>query len=232
VTADEDPELRRIVRFWDARAREDAARYSVPGGIAIGDEAFDVAGEDVLEALEHDLGWTAQAAGRVLDLGCGAGRLTGALADVADEVVAVDASPLMLEAARARHGDLGNVSWQATDVGDLVRLPDDVADAALAIGVLTHLPTVKHVAAAISEFGRVLQSGGAVAFDVRSGVAPLRLPGEDDLPPHVTGHPLWWGAVIDLESVAAVAHQAGLIVERIEGSGTARSLVLARRDER
>ncbi|WP_051472001.1 class I SAM-dependent methyltransferase [Patulibacter minatonensis] len=232
MTADDDPELHRIVRFWDARAREDAVRYSVPGGTAIGDDAFRAAGEAVLDALERDLGWSAQGAGRVLDLGCGAGRLTGALADVADEVVAVDASSRMIEAARTRLGELPDVSWQTTDVGDLVRLPDDVADAALCIGVLPHLPTAKHVAAAIAEFGRVLQSGGAVAFDVRSGVAPLRLPGEDDLPPHVTGHPLWSGVVVDLETVAAVAHQSGLVVERIEGSGTARSLVLARREER
>ncbi|MEV4419752.1 class I SAM-dependent methyltransferase [Patulibacter sp. NPDC049589] len=231
MSAPEDPELRRIARFWDARAKEDARRYSTPGGVRVDDETFNAAGEAVLHALEHDLGWFADGAARALDLGCGVGRLTRALAGRADEVLAVDISPRMLEVAQARLRDVENVTWHTADAGDLPRLPPATIDAALAIGVLTHLPTAKHVAAAIDELGRLLRPGGIAAFDVRSGPQPLALPGEDDLPVHVIGHPLWHGAAIDLETLAALAHQADLIVERIEGSGSARCLVLVRRDD-
>lgn len=231
MPAPEDPELRRIARFWDARAREDALRYSVPGGLRVDEATWSGAGDAVLRALEADLGWTAEGAGLALDLGCGAGRLTGAIADRAEEVAAVDVSPRMLDAARERSGDQPDVAWHVAEAGDLAAVASGQVGAALALGVLPHLPTVKLVAAALQELGRVLRVGGVVAFDVRSGVPPLVLPGEDDLPAHVTGHPLWRGVTVDLETLAALAHQSGLVIERIEGSGTARSLVLARREE-
>lgn len=227
----DDPELRRITRFWDARAREHALRYSVPGGVRVDDATFAGAGEAVLDALERDLGWTAEGAGLALDVGCGAGRLTDAIADRAEEVAAVDVAPRMIEVARSRLAGTTNVDWHVAEAGDLRDVPSGRVGAALVLGVLPHLPTVKHVAAALDEVGRVLRPGGAVAFDVRSGSPPLALPGEDDLPRHVTGHPLWRGVVVDLETVAALAHQSGLVVERIEGSGTARCLVLARRED-
>lgn len=227
----DDPERRLITRFWDARAREDARRYSVPGGVRVDEATFDGSGEALLEALEAGLGWTAEGAGLALDLGCGAGRVTDAIADRAEEVAAVDVSPRMLDAARRRLPDRGNVDWHVAETGDLQSIPSGRVGAALVLGVLPHLPTTKHVAAALDEVGRVLRPGGAVAFDVRSGSAPLVLPGEDDLPDHVTEHPLWRGVVVDLETIAALAHQSGLVVERIDGSGSARCLVLARREE-
>lgn len=227
----EDPELRRIARFWDARGKEDARRYSVPGGARIDDATFDAAGDAVLHALESTIGWSAQGVARALDLGCGAGRVTAALAARADAVVAVDVSPRMLDAAREHVGPVDTVRYVTAEAGEITALPDESVDAALALGVLTHLPTVKLVAAVLFELGRLLVPGGVAAFDVRSGAPALVLPGEDDLPAHVSGHPLWRGVELDLETLAALAHQAGLVVERIDGSGTPRCLVLVRRDE-
>lgn len=52
---------------------------------------------------------------RVLDFGCGVGRLTLALASVAQQVVGVDISPphLQLAAERAQEEGLGNVAFEA-----------------------------------------------------------------------------------------------------------------------
>lgn len=226
----EDPELHRIARFWDARGREDARRYSVPGGGRVSDATFEGAGEEVLRALESTIGFTTAGAGVALDLGCGAGRVTPALAARAEQVVAVDVSQRMLDAARARVGPTETVRYVHADAGEIPQLPAAVVDAALVLGVLPHLPTVKLVAAVLHELGRVLAPGGAAAFDVRAGAPAPVLPGEDDLPVHVAGHPLWRGVAVDLETLAALAHQAELVVERIEGSGTSRCLVLVRRD--
>jgi SAM-dependent methyltransferase len=231
VPLPEDPELRRIARFWDARGREDARRYSVPGGARVDDATFDASGEAVLDWLGSALGWSADGARLALDLGCGVGRLTGPLSARVEETVAVDVSPRMLDAARARLGDPGTIRWVAAEAGDLADLEDGSVDVALALGVLPHLPTVKLVAAALTELGRVLAPGAPAAFDVRSGVPGLVLPGEDDLPAHVAGHPIWRGVAVDLETLAALAHQADLVVERIEGSGTPRCVVLVRRDD-
>lgn len=229
MSAAEDPELRRIARFWEARGREDARRYSVPGGARVDDATWDGSGEALLDRLEHEVGWSVTDARLVLDLGCGAGRVTGAIAGRADEVLAVDVSPRMLDEARART-PAGNVTWQVADAGDLRGVPTGRVDAALVLGVLGHLPTVKLLAAVLTELGRILRPRGAVVFDVRAAEPALTLPGEHDLPAYVAEHPLWRGTAVDLETLAAVAHGAGLIVERIDGSGTPRCLVLARRE--
>jgi SAM-dependent methyltransferase len=69
-------------------------------------EAFYATGrsdiEGLVTALEQATG--ARPAGRALDFGCGAGRLTEAMCAYAREVVGCDVSPGMLATARARGG--------------------------------------------------------------------------------------------------------------------------------
>lgn len=90
------------------------------------------------------------------DLGCGTGQVASALAPFAARVIAVDRSAEMLQAARRRVKDAGNVDVRR---GDLEALPIDDAelDAATLLLVLHHLP---HPAAALSEAARVLRPGG------------------------------------------------------------------------
>lgn len=104
----------------------------------------------------------------VLDLGCGAGHASFAVAPVARSVVAYDLSSRMLEvvAAASQARGLGNIS---TRQGDVAQLP--YADASFDL-VLTrfsahHWPDVQ---AALSEVARVLRPGGSlVVVDI---VAP------------------------------------------------------------
>jgi SAM-dependent methyltransferase len=56
---------------------------------------------------------------RVLELGCGSGYLSGALANSAREVTAVDFSEAMLERARARFGGVGHLQFVHADVLNL-----------------------------------------------------------------------------------------------------------------
>ncbi len=90
------------------------------------------------------------------DLGCGTGSVTDALAPFVANVVGVDASTSMLEAARQRTARFENVDLRH---GDLENLPVDDAslDAATFILVLHHLerPDV-----AIAEAARCLRPGG------------------------------------------------------------------------
>lgn len=230
MNAPADPVLQRVARFWDARAREDALRYSVPGAPVRDPEGFGDDAEAVMRALTDHVGYVADGAGVAIDLGCGAGRLTTALAQRAETVVACDVSPLMLDAARARIGATPGVDFRVAHAADLRGIGPGEADTVLALGVLPHLPTVELVEDAIAELGRVLRPGGTAVFDVRSAPAPLLLPGEDALPAHVAGHPLWRGAVLGLETLAAIAQEEQLVIERIAGSEGARSLVLASRE--
>ena len=66
--------------------------------------------------------------GRLLDLGCGPGRLTFALAPYFREVLAVDAEPEMIAFARteaARRG-VGNVRWSVRRAEDVAAEPGSV----------------------------------------------------------------------------------------------------------
>ncbi|CAN5803167.1 metalloregulator ArsR/SmtB family transcription factor [soil metagenome] len=95
-------------------------------------------------------GWT------VGDLGCGTGHVAEALAPFAAQVIAVDDSPAMLDAARARLTGFENVEVRG---GDLASLPieDRSLDAAVLFLVLHYLVEPARV---IAEVARVLRRGG------------------------------------------------------------------------
>jgi SAM-dependent methyltransferase len=130
-------------------------------------------------ALVHDrgFGWLADACapgilrllepvredgGLVLELGCGSGRLTRHLVAAGHRVVATDASPAMLELARAAVGDLA-------EVRQLV-LPDDPlpeVDAVVSVGhAVNYLPDEAAVERALVAMAGALRPGGVIAVDV------------------------------------------------------------------
>jgi ubiquinone/menaquinone biosynthesis C-methylase UbiE len=102
----------------------------------------------LLGLLDED--WT------VGDLGCGTGQVAQSLAPFVRRVVAVDSSPAMLQAARARLGGLENVE---TREGELESLPvaDGELDAAIAFLVLHYLADPDD---ALAEAARALRPGG------------------------------------------------------------------------
>ena len=119
----------------------------------------------IVEALGED------AKGDVLDVACGPGVVSAAVAEVAREVVAFDLTPRMLEKAAQRCAAAGrdNVSFRE---GNAERLPfaDGVFDA-----VVTRL-SVHHFdqpARVFAEIFRVLRPGGGFAVaDVVSSEVP------------------------------------------------------------
>jgi len=90
------------------------------------------------------------------DLGCGTGRLAEALAPFVSQIVAVDDSAAMIEAARDRLARFEHVEVRR---GRLEALPveDGVLDVALVALVLHHLP---EPAKAVAEAARALKPGG------------------------------------------------------------------------
>ena len=90
------------------------------------------------------------------DLGCGTGQIAESLAPFVARVIAIDSSPAMLEAARARLDGLPNVE---TREGELESLPvaDGELDAATAILVLHY---VAEPGEALAEAARALRPGG------------------------------------------------------------------------
>ena len=107
---------------------------------------------------------------RVLDFGCGAGRLSQALAEHADEVVGVDVSAPMLDTARALDRSDGRCRFVLNEAPDLHVFPSDSFDLVYSELVLQHLPR-RVVADYLAEFVRVLRPG-AIAL-VQCTVRPL-----------------------------------------------------------
>lgn len=97
-----------------------------------------------------DEAWT------VGDLGCGTGQMAASLAPFVARVIAVDGSPAMLEAARARLAGTPNVEVRE---GELESLPIEpgTLDAAVAFLVLHY---VAEPADALAQAARALKPGG------------------------------------------------------------------------
>lgn len=104
-------------------------------------------------------GWT------VIDAGCGTGNASEILAPYVEKVIAVDASPTMLKAARKRLAGLGNVHFVR---GEMHALPQQSAsaDAVVCVLVMHHVDSPE---LATTEFLRVLRPGGvALIVDMLS----------------------------------------------------------------
>jgi ubiquinone/menaquinone biosynthesis C-methylase UbiE len=115
---------------------------------------------------------------RALDFGCGAGRLTQALADRFDEVIGVDISQGMLDLAQRynRHGDRCRFLLNATDALPDVR--NESVDFIYTNIVLQHLPEPAMILRYLEEFVRILRPGGLAIFQLPregKGVGNLHL---------------------------------------------------------
>jgi ubiquinone/menaquinone biosynthesis C-methylase UbiE len=133
---------------WDALAAAETEVY-------VGDPAR---GEEELASLFGRLGADPRG-GVCVEVGCGPGRMTGALAARFDTVVALDVSPEMI--ARAREEvTAANVEFRAVSGRRLDGVADGSADAAVCYLVLQHLPARRLVQAYVSELARVLRPGG------------------------------------------------------------------------
>ncbi|MDZ4257222.1 MAG: metalloregulator ArsR/SmtB family transcription factor [Gemmatimonadales bacterium] len=92
----------------------------------------------------------------VADLGAGTGQVSASLAPFVRQIIAVDASEPMLEAARQRLAPYGNVELRR---GDLEALPlDDGSIDAAVLSLALHL--APEPALVLAEAARVLRAGG------------------------------------------------------------------------
>jgi ubiquinone/menaquinone biosynthesis C-methylase UbiE len=99
---------------------------------------------------------------RLLDLGCGDGRLSARLAAAGAQVVGVDPSHVALERARAAHPQ---VRFVAPCPDGRLPLEDNSFDVAVCVHVLQHVADVQTL---LSETRRVLRPGAALAVAVPS----------------------------------------------------------------
>src|SRR5262249_25579473 len=132
---------------WDALASDP--------DVYVGDPSR---GRTELESLFSRLGADPHG-GTCVEVGCGSGRMTAALAERFDRVVALDVSPAMVERARAATND-DRVEFQTISGEQLDGVDDARASVVVCYLVLQHLPARDSVAVYLDEFACVLAPGG------------------------------------------------------------------------
>jgi ubiquinone/menaquinone biosynthesis C-methylase UbiE len=227
-------------RYWDERARENAL-YFVDNEIGYDDpdtEAFWRRGEEVVERMLALAGVAVRPDETVLDIGCGVGRLTRALATRAERVYGLDVSREMLKLAEQHNPGLENVVWVHGGGADLGVVDDESVDGCFSHVVFQHIPDPEVTLSYVRDMGRVLRPGGWALFQVSTNPEVHRPP-RTGLKSRVksvfrgTGdaeaNSAWWGSAVDVRALRAAAEQGGMDVEQLHDEGSQYTTVLARR---
>jgi SAM-dependent methyltransferase len=167
---------------WERRALENARHYVVTGQSQWSDEEFFQSGQITLEEeILNDLTNICQGKEpremKVLEIGCGAGRVTRAFAGFFGQVYAVDISGEMVrQARRAVEGfpgarvfhnngkDLRVVRdhwWNRFGIGRVE------VDFAFSFMVFQHIPSREVIDSYVREVARLLRPGGLFKFQVQ-----------------------------------------------------------------
>ncbi len=169
------PVIQSMRRDWDERARKNAFHYIASWRKEWDLNSFLTSGEEDFERLVVP---TLTRCGlpvagkRMLELGCGAGRMTHNFARLFAHVYAFDLSPEMLTRARQIHTGQKNILWLISNGSDLSCVASDSVDFVFSYLVLQHLPQETLVLQYISEMLRVLRPGGTILFQFNGGFAP------------------------------------------------------------
>lgn len=157
-------------RDWDDRAREDSRWYINTIKRNQNDEEFDATGKPEVEnfILAEPLIMAGRdlKAARMLEIGCGIGRMTRHLAGLFGEVHGTDVSAEMIEQARQRFAGTPNVSFHETSGLDFAALPNEYFDVIFSVYVFQHVPSPEVVRSNIRDACRVLAPGGVFKFQV------------------------------------------------------------------
>jgi SAM-dependent methyltransferase len=170
-------------RDWEQRARENARYYVATGNEQWSDEEFYQSGVTELEQqVLNDLSNVCQGKDpkdmKVLDIGCGAGRITRALAGFFGQVYAVDISGEMVRQARDALRQFPNAHvfrnngkdltvvrehwWNRFGLGKPLQL-----DFAFSVIVFQHIPSREIIENYVREVNRLLRPGGLFKFQVQ-----------------------------------------------------------------
>lgn len=232
---------------WDERARKDAFHYIASWRKDWTPESFFQSGEEDYERLVAPVfdRWRWEPQGKsMLELGCGAGRMTRSFAERFSHVYAFDISNEMLGHAKALFPNASNVNWILGNGTDLSVLGDETVEFAFSYIVLQHMPEPIFAIRYIREMLRVLKPGGVFQFQFNSvpqmtmnwkgrlawgivdfpwalgfrqtsrGVASLL-----GLPPDMAGKS-WRGASLDVKMVRETIDAGGAVVKEMTGETT------------
>jgi ubiquinone/menaquinone biosynthesis C-methylase UbiE len=199
---------------WDRRAKENARHYVETARENWTDEEFFQSGE-ATAAEEVDTDMTNICQGKdprsmlVLEIGCGAGRVTRALATRFGEVHSVDVSGEMVKLARSALAQNPNAFVYQNNGKDLSVVPNREFDFAFSCIVFQHIPSREIIANYVREAGRLLRPGALFKFQVQGDVS-MKPTSPDDT---------WLGVPFSKEQAAEMAERCGFEMRYHHGAG-------------
>ncbi len=206
-------QLEKMREEWDARARENARYYVNTATENWTDSEFFASGEETVAGeILTDMTNVCQGKDpkemRVLEIGCGAGRVTRALARLFGEVHAVDVSGEMVERARAALKDFPHAFVYQNSGKDLAVVPEKPFDFAFSSIVFQHIPSREIVESYVAEVSRLLRPGALFKFQVQ-GDATLETQPDDT----------WLGAPFSERQAVDMAYRCGFDPRYRHGAG-------------
>ena len=210
-----DPELlKKMQEDWDQRARINARYFVNTARADWTDEEFFRSGEQtVAEEILTDMINICQGKDpkemRVLEIGCGAGRVTRALARLFGEVHGVDVSGEMVALAREALRDFPNAFVYQNNGMDLSVLPPGlIFDFAFSSIVFQHIPSREIIENYVREVNRVLRPGALFKFQVQGDTRVRSTP--DDT---------WIGVAFSEQEAVEMALRCGFEPRYRHGAG-------------
>lgn len=200
-------------RDWNERAKKNARHYVATGRDDWSDDEFFRSGEaEVADIVLKDIGKICGArdasAMRVLEIGCGAGRMTAALGKIFGHVDAVDISIEMISQARDALSGRPNIQLHVNNGVDLSLFPDNSFDFALSAIVFQHIPRKAIVENYIRDTHRVLRPQSFFKFQVQGCPIPEN---QADT---------WVGAGFTESEMADCASRCSFEIKSSDGAGT------------
>jgi ubiquinone/menaquinone biosynthesis C-methylase UbiE len=154
-------------RDWERRAQELSLRFI--DDRAHNEEELKALGEADAEMILSDISQYLTPEARLLEIGCGIGRLMGPMARRFSEVWGVDISPEMIRRGRERLAAFSNVRFVENSGTDLQGVPGDYFDLCYSYFAFRHLTEHWMTESYIREAHRVLKQGGILKVEV-SGI--------------------------------------------------------------
>lgn len=208
-----EQQLEKMRKDWDERARENARHYVVTEREEWNDEDFFQSGEQtVAEEIRTDMQNICQGMDprsmRVLEIGCGAGRVTRALAKMFGEVHAVDVSGEMVKLARAALAPFPNAFVYQNSGQDLSVIPGLRFDFAFSTIVFQHIPSRSVIESYVRDVNRLLRPGALFKFQVQGDATVDRDPNDT-----------WVGVPFSDEEAVEMANNCGFEPRYRHGAG-------------
>lgn len=160
---------------WDGYARCNAAFYIATEGKPLDEEfqwdmeKFFSQGREELLGILRRFGFSPESLGdsRVVEIGCGIGRQTHALAELASSVVACDISEEMLRQAKEHLAGIDNVEFFKSSGSDLAPVESNSVDLVYSFVVFQHITDKGLTRSYFAEASRVLKLGARFLFQVK-----------------------------------------------------------------